>query len=213
VKHLKKAAIIMIGVMLVEGAPLASLAFQRGGVIYLAQLVGWGAGPVNPLGWALSLAIAVGYAALSMTSLPFIREHALRLAPIKLLALPFALITGLFEEWFFRRELMNVLAAHSTGLLLQIMVSGLGFGLAHAVWGLIGRQWRAAGLSIIYTGVLGALLATDYVISGRQLAPAAWSHILINLIIEPWLLLGVFALGDAPAANRRDRDTRHSAAA
>jgi len=32
------------------------------------------------------------------------------------------------------------------------------------------------------------------VLDGRQVAPCIWSHILINLMNEPWLLLGVMEL-------------------
>jgi peptidoglycan/LPS O-acetylase OafA/YrhL len=58
------------------------------------------------------------------------------------------------------------------------------FGGAHGVWGLFGRQWRVAAGAAAATGVLGALLGIVYVVSGRDVAPCIWSHMLINLAIE-----------------------------
>jgi hypothetical protein len=91
---------------------------------------------------------------------------------------------------------MDLGASHGLGVGWQIIGSGVIFGVAHAIWGLFGGNLRAFYTSMAFTTVMGLALAGLYVVAGRQVAPAVWSHILINLIIEPWLLLGVLNLRD-----------------
>ncbi len=195
------AALIMLGVTVVEAWPLVWIATEPGGLAFLGRLLGVGAPPVPALAWVLGLVTAVGYAALSARSLPFIRTHMLDVTALKALGVVFALVTGTFEEFFFRRWIMNLLQHHGVSVVVQVLASGVIFGAAHAVWGLLGRNLRAAGLSMLYTTGLGLALAVVYVVAGRQVAPAVWSHVLINLAIEPWLILGVMQLrwqrGDA----------------
>ena len=54
----------------------------------------------------------------------------------------------------------------------------------------------AAPLSVLVvqglTFVLGVALATTYVIGKRSLTPVIISHSLIDVLIEPWLLLSFF---------------------
>ena len=70
----------------------------------------------------------------SMISLPFIRQHALDRHPKKLLTIPFALVTGVFEEPFFRNWIIDWLAEHGWAVALQVVFSRLAFGVAHAFW-------------------------------------------------------------------------------
>lgn len=194
----RRASVIMTSVMFAEALPLIWVALGRHGIAKLASLLGWGAPSIGAVAWVLAFAIALAYAELSMRSLPFIRVHLFDLHPLKLLAIPFALVTGTFEELFFRQWLMDWAQAHGAGQPIQIASSAVAFGIAHAIWGLFGHGWQAAMRAIAYTTLLGGAFAIDYLIAGRQLAPAAWSHILINLAIEPWLLLGVMNLRAAP---------------
>lgn len=46
---------------------------------------------------------------------------------------------------------------------------------------------------IIATTVLSALLAVLYIIGNRNILAPIVTHILINLFIEPWLMLSVVA--------------------
>jgi hypothetical protein len=196
----RRAAIIMIILALVEGAPLVSFALMPGGPAVVGRWLGVGAPPISALAWIAALAIALAYAGASMTSLPAIREKVFTLNRLKLLGVVFAGVTGLFEEWFFRKWLMDLGAGHGLGVVWQIAASGVIFGLAHAIWGLFGGNLRAFFTSMAFTTVMGLALAWLYVFAGRQVAPAVWSHILINLIIEPWLLLGVLNLRPRAAA-------------
>jgi hypothetical protein len=42
------------------------------------------------------------------------------------------------------------------------------------------------------TFVLGTALAITYLVGKRSLTPVIVSHVLVDLVIEPWLLLGFF---------------------
>jgi len=185
-------------VIAVQATPLVIFALQTDGLAYLGRLLGVGAPSISPLAWALALVVAVVYSGLSMRSLPFIREHVLDINALKFLAIVFAFVTGTFEEYFFRKWIMDWLSRREASIAVQIIVSGVAFGVVHAVWGLVGGRLRAAFMSMIFTTALGLALACVYLLAGRQLAPAAWSHILVNLAIEPWLLLGVMALRQGP---------------
>lgn len=190
----RRAAIIMIAIAIIEGSPLASFGLMPGGPAVVGRWLGVGAPAISLFAWGAALAIALAYAGASMASLPAIRENVFRLNGLKLLGVVFALITGTFEEWFFRKWLMDLSASHGLSVIWQIAGSGVIFGVAHAIWGLFGGNLRAFVTSMAFTTVMGLALAWLYVFAGRQVAPAVWSHILINLIIEPWLLLGVLNL-------------------
>ncbi len=190
----RRAAIIMVVIALIESAPIVSYLVTPGGPAIVGRWLGWG------MAWAAGLGIALVYAGASMTSLPAIREKVFTLNGLKLLGVGFALVTGLFEEWFFRKWLMDLATGRGWGVGPQIVASGVVFGVAHAIWGLFGGNLRAFFTSMAFTTVMGLALAWLYVFAGRQVAPAVWSHVLINLIIEPWLLLGVLNLRGAPRA-------------
>ena len=190
----RRAAIIMIFIATVEASPLVSFALTPSGRVVVGRWLGVGAPQISLFAWGAALAIALAYAGASMTSLPAIRVNVFTLNPLKLLGVLFALITGTFEEWFFRKWLMDLGAGHGVSAIWQIVGSGVIFGVAHAIWGLFGGNLRAFFTSMAFTTVLGLALAWLYVFAGREVAPAVWSHILVNLIIEPWLLLGVLNL-------------------
>jgi membrane protease YdiL (CAAX protease family) len=195
-----RAAIIMVAIALIEAAPIVSFLAAPGGPAIVGRWLGIGTAPIAPLAWAAGLGIALVYAGASMTSLPAIREKLFTLNGLKLLGVGFALVTGLFEEWFFRKWLMDLAAGRGWSVEAQIIASGVAFGVAHAIWGLFGGNLRAFFTSMAFTTVMGLALGWLYVFAGRQVAPAVWSHVLINLIIEPWLLLGVLNLRGAPRA-------------
>jgi membrane protease YdiL (CAAX protease family) len=69
------------------------------------------------------------------------------------------------------------------------MLSGVVFGLAHGSWLLIKGEFKFALPAILSTAVLGAFLAGIYLLGGRNLGPCIFAHVLINIVIEPWLLL------------------------
>ena len=141
------------------------------------------------LGWLLAIVITAFYVAVA-ARLPSVRENLFRISWLKLLSVAVAISAGILEEVVFRRWIMNYMQdRHHAGLMLQIIISGLAFGLAHGVWGLMGKSLRAAIGATVATGILGIGLAIVFVASGRNLAPCIVSHFLINLLIEPGLVL------------------------
>lgn len=183
----KKAALILAGFTVVEGA-IVLQGFLSAPGKFLAYM-GFAAGRQGaPLGWLLALAVTGVFVAFSYR-LPSVRENLVRPSSLKLLALPMALFAGILEEWVFRAMLINHLAGGGTGLAMQILISGLLFGLAHGIWGLFGRSLRGTLGPILVTGVLGSALAGVYVASGRLLLPCIAAHFLIDALIEPGLVL------------------------
>jgi len=108
---------------------------------------------------------------------------------LKFLAVLVAIGAGILEEVMFRRWTMNWLMAHGYGAIVQVLGAGLLFGLLHAVWGLMGRSVHVAASAMLSTGLLCLMLGIVYLLSGRSLAPCIVAHFLINLAIEPGLVL------------------------
>jgi membrane protease YdiL (CAAX protease family) len=102
-------------------------------------------------------------------------------------------MAGILEEVIFRKWLMDYFQKHAIGPIVQVLGSGLAFGLAHGVWGLLGRSLRAAASATVATGLLGAGLGVVYIVSGRSLAPCIATHFLINALIEPGLVLAAMS--------------------
>jgi membrane protease YdiL (CAAX protease family) len=96
---------------------------------------------------------------------------------------------GILEEIAFRSLLMNALQRHGIGVVLQVIVSALAFGLAHGVWAFFGGHVRAGVGAVTATSLLGAALAGVYVIAGRSVAPCVFAHFLLDLFVEPGLIL------------------------
>lgn len=167
--------------MRVQGLRLADLGFDRPGRIW---------------GWIVALVIAALHVA------------GLTLGPLKDFplttdwsawrigcAVVVALSAGTCEETVFRGFVMRQAQALGFPAWLQVVASGLLFGLAHALWGLMTGHFELASTlgAMISTGVLGLLLAVAYLLGGRSLWPVIVAHGLLDLIEEPWLMS--FAVG------------------
>jgi membrane protease YdiL (CAAX protease family) len=183
----RKAALILGAIAALEGI-FVTLNFVSNGPKFLAYL-GFSVGRSGTvLGWILSFVVTAVFVSLSLR-LPSVRENLFRLSGLKLLGLAVAVFAGILEELVFRKVLMNNLLAAGLGSCLQIVLSGLAFGLAHGVWGLMARSIRAALGATIATGLLGIALAIVFLASGRSVAPCIVTHFLINALIEPGLVL------------------------
>ena len=88
---------------------------------------------------------------------------------------------------------MDAVFGRGIGPVAQVALSGLAFGVAHGIWGLMGRGTRAAFGATVATGVLGTALALVYLVAGRSLAPCIVAHFVINLLIEPGLVLAALS--------------------
>lgn len=140
------------------------------------------------LGWISALLVTIGFVLFS-NRLPSVRDNLFRPSWLKLLAVLVAVASGFCEEMIFRKWLMDILQHKGYGPVLQLAGSAVAFGLAHAVWGLMRGSLRAALGAMIATGALGLAFAAIYLASHRIVLPCIVSHFLINLLIEPGLVL------------------------
>ncbi len=184
----------LLGVIVAEGwAILAS--FHAKADLFIALLHYTFSPAGTPIAWASAALLVIGYTAFSASGSAVVRDHLLRpatwrpYAAICLVAVPMALISGFFEEAFFRKALMDWAMHHGQTVEMQIAVSALAFGAVHAIWGVAGGNLRAAFNAMLVTGALGGLLGIIYIAGGRSVAPCVAAHMAINLLLEPWLIV------------------------
>lgn len=140
-------------------------------------------------GWIAAGIVTLVFVLSSALRLPSVRANLLRPSVLKAVTIPFAVAVGLLEEGIFRKVIMDALAARAVGSIAQVAVSGLAFGLAHGIWGVFGRSFRAAAGAILATTAFGLALAITYLIGDRSLAPCVVAHSVADLLVEPGLLL------------------------
>jgi hypothetical protein len=91
---------------------------------------------------------------------------------------------------FFRRWVKDTLMSEGLAFVIQVITSGVAFGLAHASWTLLARRDLKFSLpAVISTSILGVFLAIIYLVGGRNLGPCIFAHVMINVVLEPWLML------------------------
>jgi len=143
----------------------------------------------SPLVWILASITTIAYVLYTMKAIPFVFAKRKEISLLKLLGIFSALVGGIVEEVFFRRWLMDMLMSRGASPILQIVISGIAFGLSHTVWILARGDFKFTIPAILSTSVLGLLLAIIYLAGGRNLGPCFFAHLMINIIIEPWLML------------------------
>lgn len=184
----------LLGVIVAEGLAIF-LSFHAKADPFAALMRFTLAVPGTPTAWALAALVTVLYVAFTAAGSAVLRTHLLRpsrwrpYAAMVAAAVPMALISGFFEEAFFRKTLMDVAQHRGAAIGVQIAVSALAFGAVHAVWGAMGGSLRGALGAMLATSALGAALAAVYIVGGRSIAPCIAAHIAINLLIEPWLII------------------------
>jgi membrane protease YdiL (CAAX protease family) len=124
-----------------------------------------------------------------MKAIPLVLAKQKEISLFKLLGILSAVVGGIVEEVFFRRWIMDMLMSRGVAPIFQVLSSGIVFGLAHSSWLLIKRDFKFAIPAILSTSVLGILLAIIYLVGGRNLGPCIYAHVIINIVIEPWLML------------------------
>jgi len=143
-----------------------------------------------PLAWILATITAIAYVLYTMKAIPFVASMQGEISLFKLLGILSALVGGIVEEVFFRRWIIDMFMKGGFAPILQIIVSGIAFGLVHASWTLLAkRDFKATLPAILSTSILGIFLAIIYLAGGRNLGPCIFAHVLINIVIEPWLML------------------------
>jgi hypothetical protein len=183
----RKSALILAAIAAIEGAWVI-MNFYVSGTRFVAYL-GFASGKSGNLaGWFAAVFATVTFVALALR-LPSVRENLFRPSYLKLLAIALAIGSGILEEVMFRRWTMNWLMAHGYGAIVQVLGAGLLFGAIHGVWGLMGKSFRAAIGATVATGFLGIMLGIVFLLAGRSLVPCIIAHFVINLLIEPGLVL------------------------
>lgn len=140
------------------------------------------------LGWCLALMVAALFT-WRAAKLPSVRENLLCPSLLKVLGVLVAIASGFCEEVIFRKGVMDALQNRSVPVVVQILASALSFGMVHGIWGLFRGSWRASVGAVVATGILGFMLAVVYVASNRVIAPCIASHFVINVLVEPGLVL------------------------
>ncbi len=145
--------------------------------------LGWGR-PTTIPAIVLGLVFASGYAIYTLSN-PLIRSHATEISLFKLAGIVVGVVGAIVEECVFRGYIISELERMKVSALTQVLVSGVSFGIIHIGFDLVG---------VLLTFVMGVAMATAYVIGKRSLTPGIVSHVLINIMIEPWLLLFIITL-------------------
>ena len=144
----------------------------------------------SPIAWILATIVGIVYVFYTMKAIPFVASMQREISLFKLLGILTAVVGGIVEEVFFRRWIMDMLVLRGFTFIIQVLVSGVVFGFAHTIWALFAnRDFKATLPAIISTSILGIFLAIIYLVGGRNLGPCIYAHVMINVIIEPWLML------------------------
>lgn len=183
-----KTALILSMTVLFIFSPLAMSLFWR--PIPLFQNLGFARESIAPpLAWIIATITAIAYVMYTMKVIPLVFAKQKEISLFKLLGILSALVGGIVEEVFFRRWLMDMLMSRGASPILQVIISGFAFGLAHTIWILAKGDFKFTLPAILSTSILGILLAIIYLAGGRNLGPCIYAHVLINTVIEPWLML------------------------
>ena len=142
--------------------------------------------------WVLALLVTITYVIYTFKVVPFVLTMQREISIFKLVGL-LAIVGGILEEVIFRRWLMDLLLSLGIGFVFQIMISGIAFGLAHIIWGLFSKDRKFTKGAFISTTILGFMLGIVYLIGNRNIGPCIISHSMINIIIEPWLMLAAIS--------------------
>jgi CAAX protease family protein len=183
----RRAAWILSAIAAIEGVWVV-FTFAVNGAKFWRYLGFYREGSGNPGGWIVGAVVTAAFVVVGMR-LASVRSNLFRPSFLKLLAVLVAISAGIFEEVFFRKLLMDAIQARGYGVSPQVAASALAFGIVHGIWGFFGRSLRAAIGATLATGVLGAGLAMVYAAGGRSLLPCVVSHVVLNLLLEPGLVL------------------------
>ncbi|CDM64842.1 CAAX protease self-immunity [Pyrinomonas methylaliphatogenes] len=149
--------------------------------------LGWGK-PTRPRALVVGLVIALVYSGFTLAS-PAFGSSALELSLFKVWGALVGVIGGAVEEIVFRGFVTEQLREVGLGPFGQVAGAAVLFGLIHGGLGLLMGKWFLLP-GIILTTLLGLALGWIYLDGDRSLTGPVLSHALINLLIEPWLLLG-----------------------
>jgi hypothetical protein len=184
-----KTTLILGGLSLTMFSPLAMVLI--GYQLPMFQNLGFERNSIaSPIAWILAAIVGIVYVSYTLKAIPFIASMQREISLFKLLGILAAVVGGIVEEVLFRRWVMDTLMFRGFASVTQVIISGIAFGLAHAGWTLLAKRDLKFSLpAIISTSILGVFLAIIYLAGGRNLAPCIFTHVMINVVIEPWLML------------------------
>lgn len=107
------------------------------------------------------------------------------------LALGAGLIGGTCEELVFRGAVIQSLSDARASRPTQFAAGSLLFGMAHLGWAVSSGNFMTGLAAAVFTSILGAALSFLFLWGARSLWPCVAAHVLINLMIEPWLVFAV----------------------
>lgn len=187
----RRATVAITGSMIGEIIVVSLLIlFLRGRKQSLRDLGLWRFAPLR--GWVVAILFTAIFLWLTFTSV--LRGHA-PLTEVSLFhvynSLIAGIVAGFVEEIFFRGFVMTELKWSGFGGTVQVIVAGVLFGIAHSGWGLFSKHidWPALIGAVIGTTILGAAFAVAYLASRRSLMPVIACHMVMDLLIEPWLIV------------------------
>lgn len=189
----RTTGILLMALTFMMLIPLANLLVRDADQFIQEELGLASLSSIPTVGWLTAIAAGLLYIFWTIFAVPAVRHHAFRWSRLKAIAVVAAIVSGVVEELIFRRLLMDWLFDFGIGSAAQVAFSAIVFGIFHSAWGLFARDAHIVLPSVAATTVLGAALATVYLLSDRILLPAAMAHIAINLVIEPGLLLSAVA--------------------
>jgi uncharacterized protein len=183
----RKTALIMLTMSLFMFSPI--LMHLLGFRIPMFENLGLSLGTFAPwFAWVLAFLVTIAYVLYTFKVIPFVYKMQREISVFKLVGL-LAIVGGILEEVVFRRWLMDLLLGLGVGFVFQIIISGVAFGLGHMMWGLFGKDRQFSKGALLATTVFGFSLAIVYLIGNRNVGPCIISHSMINIILEPWLML------------------------
>jgi len=184
-----KTALVLGASSLIMFSPLAMV--LAGYQIPMFQNLGFERNSIaTPIAWILAAIVGIVYVLYTMRAIPFVASMQREISLFKLLGILAAVVGGIVEEVFFRRWVMDMLMSRGFASVIQVIISGIVFGLAHASWTLLAKRNLKSSLpAIVSTSILGVFLAIIYLAGGRNLGPCIFAHVMINVIVEPWLML------------------------
>lgn len=187
----RKTALILTSMSLPMFIPL--LMQMLGYRLVIFNNIGLNSNSLAPwYAWISALVVTLLYVLYTFKKIPFVYKMQKEVSLFKLIGL-LSIIGGLIEELVFRQWLMNVLDSKGYGMIIQVLISGILFALIHILWVIFSRDKKFLLGAFISTFLLGTLLAIVYLIGNRNVGPCIISHALINIIIEPWLLLAAIS--------------------
>jgi membrane protease YdiL (CAAX protease family) len=138
------------------------------------------------ISWILALLIVVVYC-ISAAKISDVKRYMFKIDRLKFVSIFAAVFAGIMEEIIYRKWIMDYLNSHDYSVVLQVILSGLAFGIVHLMWGV--KNIKAGVNAMISTSLLGSGLAIVYLVSERSLAPCIVAHFFITALIEPGLLI------------------------